>query len=98
MKFNIDPSALHEAANKFNGYAAEYETVSSRLMNAARTMGSAWDAADNQAFVQQIEGLCEDLKGMASHLKQGAAAMNQQATNYETVRDNNVSAVKKLSN
>jgi uncharacterized protein YukE len=61
-------------------------------------MGEAWSAADNLAFVEQIDGFCEELKAMAGHLDQASQALDQQATNYETVRDNNVAGVKKLAN
>ena len=98
MNFTVDPPELHSAAKKFYQLAEEYTSVYNRLMNAARTMGSAWDAADNLAFVEQINGFCAELKDMASHLQQAAQALDQQGTNYETVRDNNTSGVRKLSN
>lgn len=98
MNFTVDPPALHTAAQKFSQLSQDYTTVYNRLLNAARTMGDAWNAADNLAFVEQINGFCAELKTMADHLEQGAQALNQQATNYETARDNNQSAVKQLAN
>ena len=98
MNFTVDPPALHAAAQKFNQLSAEYTTVYTRLLNAAQTMGNAWSAADNQVFVDQINGFCEELKAMASHLDQASQALTQQAKNYETVRDNNVTGVKQLAN
>lgn len=67
-------------------------------MNTASTMGEAWKAADNLAFVEQITGFCDDLKAMADHLDQAAQALEQQALNYETTRDNNITGVKQLAN
>lgn len=98
MIFTVDPPALHAAAQKFTQFSQEYTTVYTRLMNAAQTMGDAWNSADNQAFVEQITGFCEELKSMASHLDQAAQALNQQATNYETTRDNNIAAAKQMAN
>lgn len=98
MNFTVDPTALHSAAQKFIQLSQEYTTVYTRLMNAAQTMGDAWNSADNLAFVEQINGFVADLKAMAAHLDQAAQALNQQATNYETVRDNNIAAVKQLMN
>lgn len=98
MIFTVDPVALHSAAQKFTQLSQEYTTVYTRLMNAAQTMGDAWNSADNLAFVEQINGFCEELRGMAAHLDQAAQTLNQQATNYETVRDNNISSVKQLMN
>jgi WXG100 family type VII secretion target len=98
MRFNVDPPELHKAAGKFTQLSGEYESVYSRLMNTASTMGEAWKAADNLAFVDQINGFCEELKAMTGHLTQAATALDQQATNYETTRDNNVTGVKQLAN
>lgn len=98
MNFTVDPPELHAAAQKFTQLSEDYSSVYNRLLNAAQTMGNAWNAADNLAFVDQINGFCEELKAMASHLQQASQALDQQAKNYETVRDNNVTSVKQLAN
>jgi WXG100 family type VII secretion target len=98
MRLVVDPPELHKAADKFRELAEEYSTVYTRLINSASTMGEAWKAADNLAFVDQINGFCDDLKGMTDHLTQAASALDMQAKNYEDVRDNNISSVKQLAN
>ena len=98
MNFTVDPPALHSASQKFTQLSEEYTAVYNRLLNAASTMGNAWSAADNLAYVDQINGFCEELKAMAAHLEQAAQALEQQAKNYETVRDNNATSVKQLAN
>ena len=98
MRFVVDPPELHSASQKFTQLAGEYTTLYNRLMNTASTMGDAWKAADNLAFVDQITGFCDDLKAMTDHLEQAAKALEQQAFNYETTRDNNVSGVRQLVN
>ena len=98
MTFTVDPVELHAASAKFTSLSEEYTTVYQRLLNAASTMGNAWNAADNLAFVEQINGFCEELKAMAMHLEQAAEALTTQAKNYETVRDNNQTNVKQLAN
>lgn len=98
MKLVVDPPELHKAAQKFTQLAGEYNSVHSRLINTASTMGDAWKAADNLAFVEQINGFCDELKAMTEHLEQAAQALEQQATNYETTRDNNISGAKQLTN
>ena len=98
MILDVDTQALRTAAQKFSSLSDEYTTVYTRLMNAAQTMGDAWNSADNQAFVEQISGFCEELKAMASHLQQGSLALNQQAQNYEDTRNNNITAAKQLAN
>ena len=98
MNFTVDPPVLHAAAQKFSRLSQDYTAVYTRLLNAAQTMGDAWNAADNLAFVEQLNGFCEELKTMANHLEQDSQTLNQQATNYETVRDNNAAGVKQLMN
>lgn len=98
MKVVVDPPELHSASRKLAQLATDYSTVYNRLINAASTMGEAWKGADNLAFVDQINGFCDDLKAMTDHLEQASAALEQQALNYETTRDNNVTGVRQLAN
>ena len=98
MRFVVDPPELHKAASKFRELSEEYSGVYQRLINTASTMGEAWKAADNLAFVDQINGFCDDLKAMTDHLTQAASALDAQAKNYEDARDNNISGVKTLAN
>ena len=98
MRMTVDPPELHKASQKLTELSEEYSSVYQRLINTASTMGEAWKSADNLAYVDQINGFCDDLKAMTDHLAQGAAAMEQQARNYETTRDNNITGVKQLAN
>jgi len=98
MKLVVDPPELHRASQKFAQLAVDYTTLHNRLINTASTMGEAWKAADNLAFVEQINGFCDDLKAMTEHLEQASQALEMQAKNYEATRDNNVTGVKQLAN
>ena len=98
MRIIVDPPELRKASQKFTQLAADYSDVYNRLINSASTMGDAWKAADNIAFVEQITGFCGDLRAMADHLEQAAQALEQQAVNYETTIENNKTGVKQLVN
>lgn len=98
MKLTVDPPVLHEISQKFSELSGEYTDVYNSLMNKASTMGEAWKAADNLAFVEQINGFCDDLQSMADHLLQASEALKKQAVNYETTRENNIASVKQLTN
>ena len=98
MKFTVDPPELHKTSQTFTKLSGEYKDVYTRLMNTASTMGEAWKSADNLAYVDQINGFCDELKAMTDHLEQAAKALEQQAANYETTRDDNIASVKKLVN
>ena len=96
--FSMDPVEVHNAAKEFRRLSENYTEVYTSLMNSASTMGEAWDSADNLAFVDQIKGLCDDLKAMTDHLNICAEALDKQASNVEEVRDYNKTNVRKLVN
>ena len=98
MRFTVDPPELHKTSQKFTQFAGDYTSIYNRMINTASTMGEAWKAADNLAFVEQIKGFCEELKEMATHLEQAAQGLEQQAANYEATRDGNITGVKQLVN
>lgn len=98
MNFTVDTADLRTAAKKFSDLAQEYTSVYTRLLNAASTMGGAWDSDDNLSYVNQINGFCEELKAMTAHLQKSAQSLNQQAGNYETTRENNIAGSKQLAN
>jgi len=98
MRIVVDPPELHTASGAFNQLAEEYTVVYQSLLNTASTMGSAWQAADNLAYVDQINGFCDDLQRMVSHLQQASQALTKQAQNYEATRDNNITTVRTLVN
>lgn len=98
MKLVTDPPELHKASRKFATLADDYTGVYNRLLNTASNMGAAWKSADNLAFVDQINGFCDDLKAMTDHLLLASQALEKQAVNYESTRDHNASIVKQLAN
>lgn len=98
MKLTADTGEMRSVAQKLSQLAGEYTSVYTRLLNTASTMGDAWKAPDNLAYVEQINGFLEELKAMTEHIKQSAQALEQQAGNYEATVENNIAGVKKLAN
>ncbi|MGN0578601.1 MAG: WXG100 family type VII secretion target [Ruminiclostridium sp.] len=98
MKLTADTTEMRNASQKLKEMSEEYTALYTRLMNTASNMGEAWKAPDNLAFVEQINGFCEELKQMTDHIMQSSMALEQQAVNYETTVENNVTGVKKLVN
>lgn len=98
MKFSVDPPELHKVSTKLNDLSNEYEEVYKSLLNSASTMGEAYKAQDNLAFVDQINGFSEELKAMTEHMRQCSQAMEQIAKNYEVTSENNTASVKRLAN
>ncbi len=89
---------MAKASQRLQEISETYTEIYSQLMQEASTMGSAWEGADNLAFVEQITGFTEELKMMASKLAQASEALNQQRQNYVDRQDNNITQVKKLTN
>ncbi len=96
--FTVDPQALTDAATKLTEISGNYKDISTQLMEKAQTMGAAWDAEDNLAFVGQISGFCDDLNNMAAKLKTASETVAQQSRNYKTHCEDNINQVKKLTN
>lgn len=94
----VTPEELDNASTKLSELSDNYTTIYQKLMQTATTMGEAWEGADNQAFVSQISGFCDDLKQMADKLKNASQALKKQSDNYTQRQQSNITSVKKLAN
>ncbi len=90
--------AMAKASQKLKELSDTYTEIYNQLLQKADTMGSAWEGADNLAFVEQINGFTEELKMMATKLSTASEAIEQQRANYVARQDNNITEVKKLTN
>ena len=98
MNLQTDPTVMHINASKLKGLFFFLMIRRPPRSTQAKTMGSAWKSDDNLAFVEQIDGLTQDLKNMATHLDNAGVALDLQAKNYEATRDNNIAGVRQLAN
>lgn len=89
---------MAKASQKLQALSETYTEIYTQLMQEASTMGSAWEGADNLAFVEQISGFTEELKMMATKLSSASQTLDKQRVNYVTRQDNNITQVKKLVN
>ena len=89
---------LARASKMLMALSETYKSIYSQLLQEASTMGSAWEGADNLAFVEQINGFTEELKMMAAKLERASQALTRQKENYVARQDNNITQVKKLIN
>ena len=96
--FSVDVEALNNGSKELADISENYSRISAQLMDKASTMGAAWDAEDNLAFVSQITGFCDEMKTMAGKLKQSSEILASQAKNYQTHLEDNISQVRKLKN
>ena len=89
---------MKNASRRLQELSDSYTEIYTQLMNEANTMGSAWDGADNLAFVEQINGFTEELKTMAEKISLASQALAQQCQNYIDRQNFNIAQVKKATN
>lgn len=89
---------MAKASQKLQSLSESYTDIYTQLMQEANTMGTAWEGADNLAFVEQINGFTEELKAMAAKLSTASQALEKQRANYVARQDSNITQVKKLVN
>ena len=91
-------SEMAGASVKLRELSETYDGISKQLMNEARTMGTAWEGAHNEAFVRQITGFTDDLKRMSDKLMTVSEALQKQHDNYVSRQNENIAMAAKLTN
>lgn len=89
---------MAKASQKLQEISNSYTEIYTQLMQEAQTMGTAWEGADNLAFVDQITGFTDELRMMAEKISVASQALEQQRANYVARQDANIEQVKKLVN
>jgi WXG100 family type VII secretion target len=97
-RIRVTPEELQQASGQLAEFSATYTDIYTNLLQQASTMGQAWEGADNQQFVNQIQGFTEELKSMAQKLQTASDALKTQATNYADRQQSNIQAVQQLTN
>lgn len=99
MVINVESfDDIERASQKMQSLSETYTEIYTQLMQSASTMGTAWEGADNQAFVEQISGFTEELKSMADKLALASDSLHKEKQNYVDRMDGNIASVKKLTN
>lgn len=94
----VMPEELAKASQRLQETSESYTEIYSQLLKEAQTMGAAWEGEDNLAFVEQINGFCEELKSMASKLSYAGQALEKQRVNYVNRQESNIAQIRKLVN
>ena len=66
---------MAKASKRLQALSETYTEIYTQLLQEANTMGTAWEGADNLAFVEQINGFTEELKAMAAKLMTASEAL-----------------------
>lgn len=94
----VTPEEMGKAAKTMRELSETYSEIYTQLFQEAGTMGTAWEGEDNLAFVEQINGFCEELRAMADKLFAVGQALEKQRANYISRQEINITQVKKLVN
>ena len=97
-KLTLNPTEMGAAATALQTASETYTRIYTKLLAVATEMGSAWESADNAAFVNQISGCADDLKAMADKLALASQVIEGMKKNYVAVQENNMTQVRKLAN
>lgn len=97
-KIVVDPGKLVTASQKMEAQSKEYERLYKQLYNEVDSMGSAWQGADNQAYVTQIKGFMDDFQKMVKLMDQYSEFLTQAAKVYKDTQSEVISSAKKLTN
>jgi WXG100 family type VII secretion target len=62
MNFWVEMTELDTAAKKIGNAAQQYQALYGQLYDAVGLMGSAWQGADNQKYVERINALRDDFE------------------------------------
>ena len=94
----LSTEELEKASNSLKKISESYTEIYRKIFQEVDTMGEAWQGADNEAYVAQIKGFCEELKQMADKVLTASTTLKTQKDNYDNRQQENITAVKKLTN
>lgn len=97
-KIKVTTEELEKASNSLKKTSESYTEIYKKIFQEVDTMGEAWQGADNEAYVAQIKGFCEELKQMADKVLTASTTLKTQKDNYDNRQQENITAVKKLTN
>ena len=83
---------------KLKTLSEDYDRISKQLLEEATAMGTAWEGADNEAFVNRISGCSDDLKRMSDKLLSASETLKKQRDNYAARQDENISRIAAAAN
>lgn len=93
----VTPQQLETAAKSIDQLAGEYQTQYQSFYRETGAMAQ-WRGADNQAFLQRIEGFKDDFEKMKNLMNQYADFLRRSAKAYRDTQDSVVKEAQSLTN
>lgn len=94
----VTPEMLESTASSIEGLANEYKAQYTELYSTTGSLASTWVGADNEAFINQIDGFRDDLERMFNLMNRYAEYLRATAKAYRETQENIVRQAKSLSN
>ncbi|WP_234121605.1 WXG100 family type VII secretion target [Clostridium hydrogenum] len=94
----VDPAKLQSTSSSMDSQIAEYERQYNQLYSEVESMGAAWQGADNQAYVSQIDGFKDDFKAMVQVMKDYSDFLKSASKVYTQAQDDTINAARRLTN
>jgi WXG100 family type VII secretion target len=90
-QIRANPAQLRAVADAVAPAAAEYRKLYSKLYSDIDRLKAGWQGADQQAYVQQIEGFKEDFEAMAVLMEMYSDFLREAAKTYQQAQDQSAS-------
>lgn len=90
-------NTMEKTGRALKDHAATYDQIAKKLLMQGETI-SSWGGADQEAFVQKVQGLAERLQAVSSRLDFGGEILIAQKQNYVVTQDAVIEGVSKLQN
>ena len=90
-------NTMEKTGRALKDHAVTYDQIAKKLLMQGETI-SSWGGADQEAFVQKVQGLAERLQAVSSRLDLGGEILIAQKQNYVVTQDAVIEGVGKLQN
>ena len=94
--FTVDTDAVRQKAKALANIADDYDSLRTRLLNTATSMGAAYESSDNRAYVARINEFCDQMREVSNRLRNAAEVLGTQSSNYDRTESENTVQASKL--
>lgn len=98
MKMGADFNEMERVSKSLKRISENYMVLYNKMYKDVAMTSEAWEGDDQLAYVDQINGFCDELKAMAEQINLASETLEQQKTNYIEHIADNVSQIKKATN
>lgn len=96
MRIQANYHEIRNAGRNLQRQAAQYEVLYTTIMSRMKSLQSAWQGSDFQAFAQQIEALKPKMVQLKRAIDLYADLLLQDAAAYEQLQRNRAASARRL--